>query len=150
MNSTLSLSLEMVCLMHWMLKHEKRALLEILSRAAERGIQLDILLLRELSEPYLYSAMSETVSDFFSYLESNLSQQLSEGKDIPGKEGTKEKISALVKKVDLSQVDSKVVLEAARKTQKKMNQKKNSEDAETVFDSALLKNWKIKQDTQIN
>lgn len=147
MNTSLSLSLELICLLSWLLKNEKHLLDDIVKEAIRNGLvhEINKLELEDLSKAT--EQFDSAILDFLIYLEDSLADNL---KAIPYHAKTENTITPTLKKIEsigfnpntlrtsLKQVKAQI-------TKEKQNNPKISSDTEyakQVLFEQILKNWK--------
>ena len=167
MGHQLSLSFELICLLDWLLKHEKESLKKLITQAVDRD------LLAKLSETKDHLTMSnrlhQRVIEFVVFLEDELLKELSKGalKSDESMSTLKEKIaevlpaSEAVLAMDIfsdfndSEVDAKMLtvhlqqVRAAYYKKKKQKEGGDNHDVEQGLLKQLLKHWKPKSNETV-
>ncbi|MFH1832196.1 MAG: hypothetical protein ABH827_05365 [bacterium] len=147
MNSSLSLSLELICLLSWLLKNEKHMLNDVVKEAIKNGLIHDInkLELEEMSK--ITEDLDTTILDFLIYLEDSLADNL---KTVPYHAKAETDITPTLKKIEsigfnpntlrtsIKQVKAQIIKE------KQHNPKvsTDTEYAKQVLFKQIIKNWK--------
>lgn len=78
MNSTLSLSIELIYLMGWLLKNEKSKLSALVKQAMQDGLAYDLEKLNSMDHEDVSEHLHKTVLNFLSYMEETLVDNLEE------------------------------------------------------------------------
>ncbi|MBD3273253.1 hypothetical protein GF385_02800 [Candidatus Dependentiae bacterium] len=158
MSTSFSLSLELVLLMGWLLKHEKKTLKKIINQSLEAGLLKEIELVDTFSKEELLDMNSDfsqelhnSILDFLVFLEDILIEGL-EIKD------TKEEqdFTPTIQKINNQKLDNKTVLLSLKKTNNQIDNAKNKsnskkqEQLKDILFSELLKNWMPKTNEPIN
>lgn len=158
MSINISLSLELICLVNWLLKNEKQLISALVKQALKNGFAQELEQLdgtQSLENPEdLYA----TVVEFLLFLEKNLLKNL---ETVSVDTHTKEEILPVVKKLDADNIDLKTLWLSMQQTKNQLckdRHKREQEDelpvvstttlddennqaAEILFEK-LLKNWK--------
>jgi hypothetical protein len=163
MNSSLSLSLELVLLMKWFLENEQIFLKELIEKSIEDGFAQELKLIDNIEEDKLFKnngkELHETILEFLSFLEESLIDSIEE-KELNHKE--RAKLSPTIQKLSPQNIDKKTILLSIQQTkyEKYVSEKNKSErsavkrvekkEIKDLLLSQLLKNWKPKTNEAIN
>jgi len=156
MAESFSLSLELICLMNWLLKHEKTKLRTLIEEALKNGFS------EELSQIDLYETddisnlnqLHTTILDFLVYLEDSLLETLEE--NVYTSNST-EKLNPTLQKINPQKVDPETIWRSMQQTSTQLtktnqtttpNQTQNK--PEEVLLSKLLKNWNPETNEPVN
>ncbi len=157
MPTNFSLSLELVLLMNWLLKHEKRKVKNLVENALERGFydELDNIEQYEQEDLDNITELHMAILDFLLFMEDSLLECL-EKKDM--KNGSQEKLKPTLQKINKQNIDLQTVWLSAqqaqtkirRKSRKEKDKKQNKEEMKNILFSQLIKNWKPKNNDPLN
>lgn len=167
MPDNFSLSLELVLLMNWLLKKEKRKIKSLINKTLEKGFyeELDNIDKYDKEDPDSIGELHASILDFLIFMEDSLLDAL-EQKDNQDK--SKEKLQPTIQKINNQNVDLQTLWLSAQqaqtqirketrkeeaKTQKESSRKLrpiNNEEAKRILLSQLLKNWKPKNNDPLN
>lgn len=158
MSTSFSLSLELVLLMGWLLKHEKKSLQKLVTKSLKAGLVKEIGLIDTFSQEELLDIDSDfsqelhnSILDFLMHLEDVLLDELEtrEPKE-------KQSFSTTIQKINKQKLDNKTLLVSLKHTnnqiddmKKKKSSKKQDKLNEILF-SELLKNWMPNTNEPIN
>lgn len=158
MSASLSLSLELVLLMDWLLKHEKKPLQKLIKKVLKNGLEDEIDLIDMFYQKKLLDMDSDisqelhnSILDFLMSLEDMLVDGLKE------KNSFEEKIfSQSLQMINKQKLDNKTIMLSLKKTNDEMieisknnSEKKHDKIKNTLF-SELLKNWSPTTNEPIN
>lgn len=149
MNSSLSLSFELIYLMGWLLKNDQAKLKKLVAEAVEQGFIEEVDAMSDADYLLLSDQMQSTVEQFMDYLEDAITESV-QGADAHN--GVCKDLAPLLKKFDTDAVDQKTVSLAMQQTKKKLSYKKKQGDkinaiavteaeANDILFERLLKNW---------
>ena len=156
MAESFSLSLELICLMNWILKHEKSKLRALVKEAINNGFS------EELSQIDSYETddindlnqLHTTILDFLIYLEDSLLETL-EKKVFAN--NSKENLNTTLQKINPQIVDPQTIWRSMQQTSTKLTKNhptttsnQNEKRAKDVLFSQLLKNWKPANNEPLN
>ena len=154
MDTNLSLSLELIYLMEWLLKNDKQFLNAMAKHAIKNGLLQD---LKHINiESYLQNPESlyTTVLDFLVFLENALTKNL-EKTSLDSK--TEDVIFPTIKKIDPGFLGSKVIRLSMQQTREKLikknilKQKSNQqENVKKTLLEHIIKNWHPTKNEIIN
>lgn len=155
MSTSFSLSLELVLLMGWLLKHEKETLKKIVQKTLKAGLGKEIELIDTFSQEELLDVDSDfsqelhnSILDFLMLLEDVLIEGLET------KESKEEKtFSQTIQKINSQKLDNKTVLISLKHANNQITniqRKNNSKQQNKILFSELLKNWMPKINEPIN
>ncbi len=158
-NNNISLSLELICLMSWLLKNEKQGLNTLIKHAVQHGFSEEL----EKVESLDYSKVSEqlyaTILDFLVLLEQILMKNL---ETISLDTTTKDAILPALEQMDLDSLDDRTIWLSMQQTKDKLHKHHNHnhkhknhdpaeekptkqashEQAKKILFEQLIKNWK--------
>lgn len=164
MTTQISLSIELVCLLNWLLKNEKNLLHSLVKQAVERGLLSDLQQIdvsEQLQSPeFLYT----TLTDFLDLLEQALIKNL---ETINVDTTTRDAILPALQKIETDSLDFKTVWLSMQQTKARINkkQRKSSIDGKKILETTtsatlqdpmnilfeeLLKNWKPNNKETLN
>lgn len=157
MSSNLSLSFELICLMGWLLKHDKEKLKLLVKEAVEHGLagELDNI----NSADYLAASdqMHTTIEDFMEYLENLLIESVEGADVIEADIAARDTLMATVKKIDNQTFDNRTLwlsMQQAKsqliKKMKAEQQSSEEQEAKLMLFDQLLKNWSPSNNEQMN
>lgn len=149
MNSSLSLSFELIYLMGWLLKNDQAKLKQLVVEAVEQGFIEEVDAMSDADYLLLSDQMQSTVEQFMDYLEEVITESV-QGADVNN--GLFQGLVPVLKKFDTDSVDQKTVSLAMQQTKKKLSYKKKQGDklnalavteseANNILFERLLKNW---------
>ena len=154
MSTNLSVSFELICLMGWLLKKDKRALQQLIQKALAGGVSDSIAELQTARPAELSDTMAKTVSEFFDYIESVLAQGIPSMKT-GSVVGTA--LAPEIKKIDQHSLDPRVIWLAISQTKEALSglsQGLSEEERSDMFKHELyknlLKNWTVAADDILN
>ncbi len=144
MNSNnISLSLELICLMSWLLKHEKQGLNTLIKNAVQHGFSQELNQVEELDNNKFSEQLYTTILDFLVMLEQILVKNLEEAQ-LDTK--TKDAIAPALEKIDLEGIDDRTIWLSMQQTKEKLSQQENQDHridhVKTILLEQLIKNWK--------
>lgn len=145
MNSSLSLSFELIYLIGWLLKNEKRMLNSMIKHAVKNGLAHDLQSINSDDQSKMAEELYNTILDFLVFLEDSLADNLD---NLTLDMKTEKVIHPALKKFDQDNIDLhtlKVSLQQTKTELCKKNEKENNtttEEAKTVLFQHILKNWK--------
>lgn len=144
MNSNnISLSLELICLMSWLLKHEKQGLNTLIKNAVQHGFSQELNQVEELDNNKFSEQLYTTILDFLVMLEQILVKNLEEAQ-LDTK--TKDAIAPALEKIDLESIDDRTIWLSMQQTKEKLSQQENQDHridhVKTILLEQLIKNWK--------
>ena len=149
MNSSLSLSFELIYLMGWLLKNDKAKLKKLVAEAIEQGFIDEVDALSDADYLLLSDHMQSTVEQFMESLEDAITEgvQQSEGHGLVAQD-----LAPTLQKIDTDNLDEKTVFTSMQQTKKKLFHKKKGKakqeslvsseaEANAILFERLLKNW---------
>ena len=156
MSTSFSLSLELVLLMGWLLKHEKKSLQKLVTKSLKAGLGKEIELIDTFSQEELLDIDSDfsqelnnSILDFLIHLEDVLLDGIETRE--PKEE---ESFSTTIQKINKQKLDSKTVLVSLKHTNNQIDNIKNSSKKQNklneILFSELLKNWMPNTNEPIN
>jgi hypothetical protein len=144
MNTNLSLSLELVYMLEWLLKNEKNLLNKLIKDAIQKGFLQDAN--RADTEIYIQNPelVYTTILDFIVSLENLLSKNLEETAKTTTAEN---EILPTLKKIDTEFLESTIITASIQQTRERLNQNnkeietKQPVDAKRLLLENIIKNW---------
>ena len=155
MNTSLSLSFELIYLMGWLLKNEKSTLNALVKHAIKNGLGKD---LNEI-DPNDYSKVSDqlysTILDFLVYLEDALAKNLN-STSFEGEPS--EEILKALKNFENDNSDEQIIKMNVQRTktdiskviQKKLAGAQDTDSAKKLLYEHIIKNWKPSKNELMN
>jgi hypothetical protein len=158
MTTQISLSLELVYLINWMLTHQRAQLSAIVQQAVKQGLVEELSTLEEVEHTQSADFLYATLTNFLDFLEKNLIKQLETinvGSDV------KDAIVPTLRKVDANNLDFKTVWESMQHTKARLKAPTTSprrtravppvtQNATEILFEELLKNWKPNNKETVN
>ena len=150
MTTQTSISLELLCLMRWLLENDQKALESMVKRALENGFAQE---LQNIDASEADEAMHTVLFDLFDFLDACLLEHLSEVK-MDSK--VQERIVPMLQKLEGRNIDIKTLWLSMQQTKSKMQEQKENKmenkqpDAQEVLVTQLLKNWKPNNSEPVN
>ena len=150
MNSSLSLSFELIYLMGWLLKNDQAKLKQLVAEAVEQGFIEEVEAMSDADYLLLSDQMQSTVEQFMDCLEDAITKSV---QGIEGNAAVHQNLAPILKKLDSDLVDSKTLLLSMQQTKKKLSYKKKQgvqsmgsvsteeNEANNILFERLLKNW---------
>lgn len=149
MNSSLSISFELIYLMGWLLKNDKAKLKKLVAEAIEQGFIDEVDAMSDADYLLLSDQMQSTVEQFMESLEDAIAEGIHGTYE---HEALHKNLVPTMKKFDTDLVDEQTVLLAMQQTKKKLSYKKNNNvkkgnpavveaEAHSILFERLLKNW---------
>lgn len=153
MDSQISLSFEVICLISWLLKHEQPALAGLIKQAIENGFLEDYKHTKDAEGKSTHFPQT-TVVDFLEFLEHTLAKQIENKKDLIS---PKNAIFPALQTLEAKGLDVKTMLlsmnqaKAVIKAQANIANTDNAEQkpSELLFEQ-ILKNWKPNSKETLN
>ncbi|MFA5306135.1 MAG: hypothetical protein WC365_01660 [Candidatus Babeliales bacterium] len=155
MTTQISLSLELVYLINWMLTHQRSQLNALVKQAIKKGFIEELATIDEAetqSTDFLYA----TLTDFLDYLEKNLIKQL---ETVTVSQETKDNVVPALRKVDMNNLDFKTVWSSMQQTRARLGSPSTPQLAPTnnevqnateILFEEILKNWKPTNKETVN
>ena len=149
MNSSLSLSFELIYLMGWLLKRDKAKLKKLVAEAIEQGFIDEVDALSDADYLLLSDQMQSTVEQFMESLEDAITEGV---QSMHGSEPMHQDLAPTLKKFDTDLLDEKTLSLSMQQTKKKLSHKKKHHakqeslvpvdaEANSILFERLLKNW---------
>lgn len=164
MSTSFSLSFELIYLMSWLLKNEKKQLEALIKDALKKGLadELETLDIYQDEEDSI-AQLQDTILEFLMFLEDSLLESLEEK---PLDKNTKNKLILDLKKISPRSIDLKTIWLSMQQAKNKLNKSQSFEniqsaqkeeittekdkDIKKLLFSQLLKNWKPKNNDPVN
>lgn len=149
MSINISLSLELVCLVNWLLKKEKHLINALVKQALKNGFAQELETMEGAHALENSEQLYATVLDFLLFLEKNLLKNL---ETVSVDSQTKDAILPVVKKLDADNIDVKALWLSMQQTKAQLCKEGHKEEAEAadILFEKLLKNWKPHQKEPMN
>jgi hypothetical protein len=158
MTTQISLSIELVYLINWMLTHQRAQVSALVKQAVKQGFIEELSTLEEVDNPQSADFLYATLTNFLDFLEKNLVKQLESVNISPN---AKDAIVPALRKVDVKSLDFKTVWESMQHTQERLKTSKASprrkrttptvaQNATEILFEELLKNWKPTNNETVN
>ncbi|MBD3231219.1 hypothetical protein GF322_01000 [Candidatus Dependentiae bacterium] len=145
MSTTLSLSLELIYLMNWLLKNDKNKLKKIIEESIKSGLAQEIDQIDNFNNDFEnLDSIHNSILDFLFFMEDTLLEAL-EKKDSDFIE--KEKLKPTIQKINSQKIDLKTLWMSIQQTKIKNTSKK---DLKKLLLSELIKNWRPKKNEPVN
>ncbi|KKP22539.1 MAG: hypothetical protein SZ59_C0005G0004 [candidate division TM6 bacterium GW2011_GWF2_28_16] len=158
MATSFSLSLELVLLMSWLLKHKKSDLKKLIAKSLDQGLQQELDLIETFTQEELLNVDSDfaeelhnSILEFLMHLEDTLLKELSKTTN-----SYKQEISPMAQKLNTQKIDSRTVLLSLQNVNQLIEDKnllkknKNNTEVTDILFSEILKNWVPKTNEPIN
>ena len=147
MNNSLSLSLELICLIAWLLKHDEHKLDDLVKKAIQNGLTEDLNKLNHEDAQKVTEELFSTILDFLIFLEDSLEENL---KNMQPEINNEKIIMPALKKIELDGLNPSNIRTCIKKTKDQLNKEKkekrhDANDADhikQVLLQQLLKSWK--------
>jgi hypothetical protein len=156
MTTQISLSLELVYLINWMLTHQRSQLSALIKQAVAQGLLEELSALDEVETTQSADFLYATLTNFLDFLEKNLVKQL---ETINVKQEAQDIVLPALRKVDMNNLDFKTVWSSMQQTKVRLETPKASQrapqtpvsqDAAEILFEELLKNWKPTNKETVN
>ena len=155
MNTSLSLSFELIYLMGWLLKNEKKMLNALIKHAIKKGLAQDIKSLNPTDFSQVSDKLYNVILDFLLYLEDSLAKNLD---NIQLDTKTEDAILPSVKKIDLENLDLSTIKLSMQQAKSQLNNLEAiadndqafEEDAKKLLFEQILKNWMPTKNESLN
>jgi hypothetical protein len=146
MNTSLSLSFELIYLLGWLLKHEKNTLDALIKQAVKNGLAIDLKKITTEDQEKMTDQLYGTVLDFLVYLEDALANNLD---GVQGDSATDQMLYPALNKFTNNSLDIQTIklsMQQARerlqnKTTENPSQAEAIENGKSILFEQLLKNW---------
>jgi hypothetical protein len=157
MDSSLSLSFELVYLMSWLLKNEKTMLNNLVKHAIKNGFDRDVKQLKSVDFTKISDQFYHTILDFLLYLEEALKKDLNK---IKLDKQTEKIIFPIVKNINQKALNTDTIKRSLQQTKahfankngndKTTGNNKQAQEAREILFKHVLKNWKPTNNEQMN
>ncbi len=153
METNLSLSFELICLMEWLLKHEKNMLNGLIKQAIKGGLAADLKHPRTDDGVEVIEQLYRIMIDFLSYLERALADNLDR---VESTEKGQKSVLNLLRYLDRECIDDRTVRTSVQEASKQLDElcasKDDSNDymARRLFCKVLLKEWNPKSTEELH
>lgn len=151
--NNISLSFELICLMSWLIKNEKKGVKALIKLALDNGFADGLDAMGDGDSNQMPEHLYTTVTDFLLYLEQTLLQELNKPEVNPQLD-----LLPTVKKID-GELDGATLWQSMQQTRKELNRLQLSQpqqdstskrEAEKLFLKTMLKNWNLTEEEIIN
>ncbi len=156
MNSSLSLSFELIYLMGWLLKNEKKMLNALVKHAIKKGLAQDLKEINPSDLGDMSDKLYNVILDFLVYLEDSLTKNL-DNVELDSK--TEDAILPAVKKLDYDNLDLKTIRLSMQQAKSQLSNNPDApqendvtfvEDAQKLLYEQILKNWAPNNNETLN
>ncbi|MBX9831220.1 hypothetical protein K2X40_04655 [Candidatus Babeliales bacterium] len=174
MNTSLSLSFELIYLIGWLLKNEKQMLNTLIKNAIKKGLGQDLNAINPQDHSKVNEQLYNTLIDFLNFMEDSLLNNMDE---LQVDTKTEKAMLAALRKVDLDALDVNAVRTSMQQTKEELSTKNvstlevasdsdqlttlepsepddiefdNNEKAATILLKNIIKNWKPSLNELIN
>ncbi|MFA5075421.1 MAG: hypothetical protein WC436_04955 [Candidatus Babeliales bacterium] len=158
MDTSFSLSLELICLMNWLLKNEKEKLKILINQTIKNGLSYEIEQLDKLTDnqidPNDNTQLHNTILDFLIFLEDTLIECLEE-QELDTK--SREKLNLSIQKILPQHVDLKTIWLSVQQAKEKISKiEKNTskpieeDELRNTLLTQLIKNWTPNNNEPVN
>ncbi len=157
MATNLFLSLELIYLLKWLIRHDKARLQMLINHALKSGLGRK---LHELAHmPHAHSApVDKTLNDTFLELLTFLENALHHGLEKHAHDGkTYEKIGRVLSQINVENVDPKILSQSINQATNELEQREvqadrraSRADTKRILMRSVLKNWKPTKDEPVN
>ncbi|MBY0353786.1 hypothetical protein K2W90_05460 [Candidatus Babeliales bacterium] len=174
MNTSLSLSFELIYLIGWLLKNEKQMLNTLIKNAIKKGLGQDLNAINPQDHSKVNEQLYNTLIDFLNFMEDSLLNNMDE---LQVDTKTEKAMLAALRKVDLDALDVNAVRTSMQQTKEELSAKNvstldvasdidqsttleqnesddiefdNNEKAATILLKNIIKNWKPSLNELIN
>ncbi len=168
MTTQISLSLELVCLVGWLLKHEKTLLNNIVKQAIEHGFVDELATIESDESQQTTDHLYNTIVDFLEFLEQSLLKNL---ESVHLDQKVKDSILPMLQKLEAGSMDFKTVWLSMQQTKTRINKAQKAirttkpiqaiprdvvvadereKDPMDVLFEQLIKNWKPSNKETVN
>lgn len=147
MNTSLSLSFELIYLLGWLLKHERNALDSLIKQAVKNGLAVDLDKIAIDDQDKMSEQLYGTVLDFLVYLEDTLVQNLD---GIHTNNAPHQLLHPALSKFMNNSLDIQTIKLSIQQAREKLQHKTNNntqsknetiEEGKSILFEQLLKNW---------
>jgi hypothetical protein len=159
MTSQIALSLELLCLLSWLLKHDQAALNALVKHAVEHGFIEELNKYEHTGPQEIPDHLYNAIADFLDFFEQTMIKQL---ESVQMDTQTKQAILPALQKLETSSLDFKTIWLSMQQTQAQVHKAPIShaakpkpalpgqQNAETILFERLLKNWKPNRKETLN
>lgn len=148
MDVDISISLELLVLLEWIVKNEKNVIDNTVRHALKNGLIQKLNQIPEKPDIDMIEKFYPTVINFLIAMENSLIEQLSKEQE---NALTPQEIMPLLKKINLSDINLKTIYQSTSEANKKIKNRKNDTlNSQQILFQQLLKNWKPGKKDQAN
>jgi len=144
-NQNLSVSLELIYLMGWLLRHKRGALKALVEGAIDEGLATQLEHIDPLDQTTMAEQLHETLLEFLLFLEDSLHDSL-EPEELSNTEAL---FTPMVNTIDTESLDAQTLWASIRQAKQQMAQGEKPE-AKTALLKSLLKNWQPDSQEPVN
>jgi len=152
MTPQVSLSLELICLLSWLVKHDKSTLHKLVKHAVENGFAEELERMENVDHGKIADQMYSTVFDFLDFLEESLADNL---EDVQMDSLENEGVIPMLQRLEADNIDFKTLWLSMQQTKNAINAHRadhgspaieqtivKKESPSDILGRQLLKNWK--------
>jgi hypothetical protein len=159
MTTQIALSLELLCLLNWLLKHDQAALNALVKHAIEHGFIEELDKYEHTDPQQIPDNLYNSIADFLDYFEQTMIKQLD---SVQMDKQTKEAILPALQKLETSSLDFKTIWLSMQQTKAQVHKAPlghtakpktafpDEQKAEAILFERLLKNWKPNRKETLN
>lgn len=148
MDVDISISIELLILLDWLINKDKGSLDNIVENALESGLYQKLDMATDINNPELLELLYPTVIDFLLLLENSLAQKLvtKQNQTLNSRE-----ILPVLRKLNLKDINLDTLYLSTSQANKKLkNHKVSLENTQRTLFEQILKNWKPNKDNLQN
>lgn len=146
MDVDISISLELLILLEWLVKNEKPLLDNIVKQSLKNGLLPKLNQTANLSNVDLVEQFYPTIIDFLATLENSLVENINKTN-----QQTTQDILPVLKKINLSDINLQTIfLSSNQATKRVKNQKTGAAGSQKILFQQILKNWKPGKKDRLN
>ncbi|KKQ33208.1 MAG: hypothetical protein US49_C0002G0103 [candidate division TM6 bacterium GW2011_GWF2_37_49] len=148
MDVDISISLELLILLEWIVKNEKNVIDNIVKNALKNGLIQQLNQLPDKPDMDMIEKFYPTVINFLLAMENSLIESLVKEQD---NVLTNQEILPLLKKINLADINIKTIYQSTSQANKKIKSHKyDNLNSQQILFQQLLKNWKPGKKDQAN
>ncbi|MBU1008271.1 hypothetical protein KKA53_04305 [Candidatus Dependentiae bacterium] len=148
MSHQLSLSLELILLLDWFLKHGKKQLRSLVKEAAKKNLANELEDISDRDYVRMLDGLQNTVADFVVFLEDSLLDSLDEVDADVCAWCAQDAMEPIIKVLDNNVLDPKTLWLSIQQTRK--NRTLHEHEVKREFFRQILKNWKPPSSESVN
>jgi hypothetical protein len=140
MDVDISISLELLILLDWLINNDKNSLDNIVKNAVGNGLSQKLNLKVDINNPDLLEQFYPTIIDFLLMLENSLVESLAEEQQ---QALNSREILPVLRKLSLKDINLETLYLSTKQANKKLkNHKHTTENTQKILFEQILKNWK--------